>query len=264
MGGSLSVPASQIDAGSLHALAVQLRKPNLVCELIMEHDIDGLTAMELDESSVAEMVESSLDQKKVWAAIKQFRASQDFESSTEAVDSSLARRVTDLEQEVWELRTALESSKRPAASSPKRLDEEPMNLDERVRILEDEILALCDAAPQGSMLAANLPRLYYYRYGRNLDFRSLGFLKLSQLLAKMSRIEFDGSHRALVSKKLPNSGSNQHMSQNSVVVGGQSSPASRLFYFDDMSPPPHHPHCAAENREDLLPSYLLRESPLLN
>lgn len=176
---SLSMmPAERIDAASLHALAVSMRKPALVCQIILEHEIDGLTALELDDEAITELGLSKLDQKKVSAALKQFR--------NVVEDSTLSRRVADLEAEVYGRKPRLE----------------PESLEDRIRILEDEILALCDAAPNGSMLAANLPRLYYYRYGRNLDFRSLGFLKLSQLLAKMSRLEFDGNHRALVSKKI--------------------------------------------------------------
>mmetsp|Transcript_12852 Transcript_12852/g.40770 ORF Transcript_12852/g.40770 Transcript_12852/m.40770 type:complete len:252 (-) Transcript_12852:542-1297(-) len=247
-GPSSTCGAEQIDVASLHALAVTLRKPAVVCSTILDHEIDGLTAMELDEASVCELVESKLDQKKVWAAVKQFRQSQEHEGSTERggetpCDAGLGRRVSDLEHEVWELRSTVEEirnrrSPAPVAAAPKRVEpEEPMNLEDRIRALEDEILALCDAAPQGSMLAANLPRLYYYRYGRNLDFRSLGFLKLSQLLAKMSRIEFDGSHRALVSKK--------------TVL--KPLPAFPLFHQDFLHTP---------GEEDLLPSYLLRETVL--
>ncbi|KAJ8614586.1 hypothetical protein CTAYLR_004965 [Chrysophaeum taylorii] len=237
MGAGQSIDdASRIDAASLHALAVQTRKPALVCQLVSDNDIDGLTALELDESSVSELVSSKLDQKKVLAALKHFRQAQQqqqLDSGTEPSSSSnLAQRVSELEHEVWELRSCVEDVRSRNAPRPAPKKAEPdasLNLEERVKILEDEILALCDAAPQGSMLAANLPRLYYYRYGRNLDFRSLGFLKLSQLLAKMSRIEFDGNHRALVSKK-------------------------ELPVFSPTFP-------AAE--EDLLPSYLLRESPFM-
>lgn len=239
------MPAEQIDAVSLHALAVELKKPGIISQLILDYEIDGLTAVELDEAAVCELVESKLDQKKVWAAVKQFKQSQEpvgisepslstgTEEST-AVTPQWSRRLSDLEQEVWELRSSVEDLRNrprppPPSAAPKRLDDE-LCLDERVRMLEDEILALCDAAPQGSMLAANLPRLYYYRYGRNLDFRSLGFLKLSQLLAKMTRVEFDGSHRALVSKKQP----------------------LPTYYL-----PPDSDLSAGE---DLLPSYLLGET----
>jgi len=72
---------------------------------------------------------------------------------------------------------------------------------EALRHLEDEILALCDAAPLGAVLCANLPRQYYYRYRKQLDFRALGFMKMSQLLAKMDRLQVSGSHRAQVTRK---------------------------------------------------------------
>mmetsp|Transcript_32319 Transcript_32319/g.103057 ORF Transcript_32319/g.103057 Transcript_32319/m.103057 type:complete len:364 (+) Transcript_32319:164-1255(+) len=71
---------------------------------------------------------------------------------------------------------------------------------EALRHLEDEILALCDAAPLGAVLCANLPRQYYYRYRKQLDFRALGFMKMSQLLAKMDRLQVSGSHRAQVAR----------------------------------------------------------------
>lgn len=279
--GTSCLSADQIDAASLHALALQLRKPALVCKLIIDHEIDGLTAIELDEASVNELVSSKLDQKKVWAAVKQFRQAQEVASdTTEAVDTQwLARRVTELEHEVWELRSSIEELRNaPRASPPSRLgltagplsssppkdhDDDLLNIDERVKLLEDEILALCDAAPQGSMLAANLPRLYYYRYGRNLDFRSLGFLKLSQLLAKMSRIEFDGSHRALVSKKmLQPRGCSGAAAAAPFAHAGTPMPAFFSSHLLSMTHDHDDSPGSSHDEEGLLPSYLLGENPL--
>mmetsp|Transcript_3308 Transcript_3308/g.8512 ORF Transcript_3308/g.8512 Transcript_3308/m.8512 type:complete len:273 (+) Transcript_3308:40-858(+) len=257
------VPAAEMDAAALHALAVALRKPTLVSDLILAQEIDGLTALELDEAAVADLVSSTLDQKKVWAAVKQFQQSQEpsSEPSSEAVESAgyVSRRLADVEHEVWELRNAVEELRgrtaRPMAAPPqKRVEDETLNVEERIRVLEDEILSLCDAAPQGSMLAANLPRLYYYRFGRNLDFRSLGFLKLSQLLAKMSRIEFDGSHRALVSKKLPLQQQQQQQHPHHMI------PTMPVFYRSPFGPPQHDDTSFHGGEEDLLPSYLLGDA----
>ena len=72
---------------------------------------------------------------------------------------------------------------------------------EALRELEDQILILCDQSSTGSILCANLPRLYYYRFRKALDFRGLGFMKMSQLLSKMDRVNFDGKHRAEVSRR---------------------------------------------------------------
>lgn len=74
---------------------------------------------------------------------------------------------------------------------------------EVLRALEDQILELCVEAPNGSILCANLPRLYYYKFRKTLDFRALGFMKMSQLLTRMDRIHYDGKHRAEVSRKMP-------------------------------------------------------------
>jgi len=81
-------------------------------------------------------------------------------------------------------------------------DEEVVDANvEALRELEDQILVLCDQSASGSVLCANLPRLYYYHFRKALDFRGLGFVKMSQLLSKMTRLHFDGKHRAEVSRR---------------------------------------------------------------
>ena len=70
--------------------------------------------------------------------------------------------------------------------------------------LEDlgvEILALCDASPSGTVLCANLPRLYYLKYRKALDLKAYGAAKMSALVSKLPGVHFGGTHRAEVSRK---------------------------------------------------------------
>lgn len=122
----------------------------------------------------------------------------------------------------------------PRTTSPSQGDEQPQQQQpvrpvapptaEQLRQLEDQILVLCDDAPNGSILCANLPRLYYYKFRKTLEFRQLGFIKMSQLLTKMDRVHYDGKHRAEISRKQPNQATVQSHDNPDGQQSGQPEP----------------------------------------
>ena len=67
--------------------------------------------------------------------------------------------------------------------------------------LATEVLRLVDAAPSGTVLCANLPRLYYLKYRKALDLKAYGAYKMSALVSKLPGVHFGGTHRAEVSRK---------------------------------------------------------------
>ncbi|KAH8057424.1 ubiquitin-protein transferase [Aureococcus anophagefferens] len=67
--------------------------------------------------------------------------------------------------------------------------------------LATEVLRLVDAAPSGTVLCANLPRLYYLKYRKALDLKAYGASKMSALVSKLPGVHFGGTHRAEVSRR---------------------------------------------------------------
>lgn len=73
--------------------------------------------------------------------------------------------------------------------------------DDVLRQVEDDLLSLLDDSKEGSILCANLPRLYYYKFRKQFNPRALGFIKVGQVLARMDRISYNGKHRAYITRK---------------------------------------------------------------
>ena len=67
--------------------------------------------------------------------------------------------------------------------------------------LATEVLRLVDAAPSGTVLCANLPRLYKEKYRKVWDLKAYGAVKMSALVSKLPGVHFGGTHRAEVSRK---------------------------------------------------------------
>ncbi|KAK7236787.1 hypothetical protein SO694_000930104 [Aureococcus anophagefferens] len=70
--------------------------------------------------------------------------------------------------------------------------------------LEDlgvEILALCDASPSGTVLCANLPRLYYLKYRKPFDLKAYGAAKMAAVVSRLPGVHYAGTHRAEVSRE---------------------------------------------------------------
>ena len=72
---------------------------------------------------------------------------------------------------------------------------------EELEALAREVLGLCDAAPSGAILCANLPRLYYLKYRKPFDLKAYGAAKMAAVVSRLPGVHYAGTHRAEVSRE---------------------------------------------------------------
>lgn len=129
-----------------------------------------------------------------------------FEQLVEAgrAESQLVRQVREevaaLTAKVAELQAEVDQERQARCAVSKHLQCVEREIErlknDSVGTIETRILELIDE--NGSVLCANLPKLYKDRFKKPLDFRGLGFLKMSHLLARMDTVRYDAKHPARI------------------------------------------------------------------